>query len=82
MTTTHIANNLLKTVARNNFVIARNASSATLSDETLVVLYVVLAIIVIATLAAVLWISKAEIEYFFWDIQYRRKLKKHQKKER
>lgn len=82
MTTTHIANNLLKTVARNNFVIARNASSATLSDEMLVVLYVVLAVIVIATLAAVLCIAKAEIEYFFWDIQYRRKLKKHQKKER
>ena len=82
MTTTHITNNLLRTVARNNFVIARNASSATLPDEVLVVLYAVLAIIVIATLTAVLWISKAEIEYFFWDIQYRRKLKKHQKKER
>ena len=76
MTTTHIANNLLKTVARNNFVIAHNASSATVSDEVLVVLYVVLAIIVIATLAAVLWITKAEIEYFFWDIQYRRKMRK------
>lgn len=76
MTTTHITNNLLRTVARNNYIIARNASSATVSDEVLTIFYVVLAVIVLATLVSVLWIVRAEIEYFFWDIQYRKKLRK------
>ena len=75
-TTTHIANNLLRTVARNNYIIAHNASSATVSDEVLTILYVILAVVVLATLVSVLWIARAEIEYFFWDIKYRRKLKK------
>lgn len=73
MTTTQITNNLLKTVAYNNYIIARNATTSATVPAWAV--YAVLATVAVAALVAVLWVAKDDIEYFFWDIQYRRKHK-------
>lgn len=73
MTTYNITSNLLNTTSRNLWVVANNSSSAP-APAWFAWAVAILTVVIVALGAIVLYdICKDSIEYFFWDLKYRKK---------
>lgn len=74
MNTYHITQSLLNNVARTNAIIALNNNSSTPAPAWFVWATAIVTIAIIVIGAMILYdIYKDDIEYFFWDLRYRKK---------